>query len=245
MDIETAKDAGNAAFKGGLWLQALMRYSEAIAYEGPTSLKSILHSNRAAVLLILKDHALALEECTLALELDQTNKKALFRRATAKEGLNDKIGAIEDLELLIALDPVDADTVCARLSGLRGIISPPEASSSRDIIPVLEAASRRGARGKRNGAEPPKQTTTVDKGKGRAIDDFTDDLLSNGKQTNGKQPIAAPMHSRSTSASSSLPAAPTDMTDALSLRESHDKLRSAWARDKAKLVAKCVRSSVE
>uniref|UniRef100_A0A671SM26 Peptidyl-prolyl cis-trans isomerase D n=1 Tax=Sinocyclocheilus anshuiensis TaxID=1608454 RepID=A0A671SM26_9TELE len=97
---EDVKNIGNNLFKAQNWQSAIKEYSKALRYLEicsntldddsaqkklePTALSCIL--NTAACKLKLKLWQEAIESCDEALELNQTNTKALFRRAQVWQG---------------------------------------------------------------------------------------------------------------------------------------------------------------
>uniref|UniRef100_A0A3Q3A847 Peptidyl-prolyl cis-trans isomerase D n=1 Tax=Kryptolebias marmoratus TaxID=37003 RepID=A0A3Q3A847_KRYMA len=101
---EDVKNIGNVLFKNQDWKAAVNKYSKALRYlemSGeqleeeeeaqkklePTALSCFL--NTAACKLRMQLWQEALDSCNEALELNQTNTKALFRRAQAWQGLKD------------------------------------------------------------------------------------------------------------------------------------------------------------
>uniref|UniRef100_A0A8C6NHY2 Peptidyl-prolyl cis-trans isomerase D n=1 Tax=Nothobranchius furzeri TaxID=105023 RepID=A0A8C6NHY2_NOTFU len=99
---EDVKNIGNVLFKNQDWKAAVNKYSKALRYletSGeqleeeaqhklePTALSCLL--NTAACKLKMQLWQEALDSCTEALELNQSNAKALFRRAQAWQGLKE------------------------------------------------------------------------------------------------------------------------------------------------------------
>uniref|UniRef100_A0A673LLG5 peptidylprolyl isomerase n=1 Tax=Sinocyclocheilus rhinocerous TaxID=307959 RepID=A0A673LLG5_9TELE len=104
---EDVKNIGNNFFKAQNWQSAIKKYSKALRYLEicgntldddsaqkklePTALSCILntalHSQHSRLKLKLWQEAI--ESCDEALELNQTNTKALFRRAQAWQGLKE------------------------------------------------------------------------------------------------------------------------------------------------------------
>uniref|UniRef100_A0A665V9X7 Peptidyl-prolyl cis-trans isomerase D n=1 Tax=Echeneis naucrates TaxID=173247 RepID=A0A665V9X7_ECHNA len=99
---EDIKNIGNNLFKNQNWKAAVNKYNKAFRYlevSGdqleeeaqkklePTALSCFL--NTAACKLKMQQWQEALDSCSEALELDQTNTKALFRRAQAWQGLKE------------------------------------------------------------------------------------------------------------------------------------------------------------
>lgn len=118
---EDVKNIGNNFFKAQNWQLAIEKYSKALRYLEtcsstlnddsakkklePTALSCIL--NTAACKLKLKLWQEAIECCDEALDLNQTNTKALFRRAQAWQGLKEFNKAMIDLKKAHEIAPDD------------------------------------------------------------------------------------------------------------------------------------------
>ncbi|KAL6634324.1 hypothetical protein ACP70R_026995 [Stipagrostis hirtigluma subsp. patula] len=115
------KDEGNVWFKMGKYARASKRYGKAlnfVEYDSSFSeeekqlskpLKVSCKLNNAACKLKLKDYKEAKELCTEVLELDNTNVKALYRRAQAHTHLVDLDLAEEDIKKALEIDPENRD----------------------------------------------------------------------------------------------------------------------------------------
>ncbi|XP_012938852.1 dnaJ homolog subfamily C member 7 [Aplysia californica] len=76
------KDEGNTAFRGGKFQEAYDLYTEALSIDpNNKSTNSKLFCNRAAVCSKLGKPEEAIQDCTKAIELDETYLKAFMRRA--------------------------------------------------------------------------------------------------------------------------------------------------------------------
>ncbi|KAI9813291.1 MAG: peptidyl-prolyl cis-trans isomerase cpr6 [Pycnora praestabilis] len=126
--VSALKDYGNGAFKSGDLSLGIDKYQKGLRYlnEYPTPLENdppelgkqlnalrfTLHSNSALLQNKLKSYDEALSSSSSALEVSGTTDaekgKAYFRRAVAKEGLNDDEAALKDLEAAANLVPGDA-----------------------------------------------------------------------------------------------------------------------------------------
>lgn len=117
---EDVKNIGNNLFKNQDWNGAVRKYSKALRYlevcgdeleeEAQKKLEPVAFScflNTAACKLKLQLWQEALDSCNEALELNETNTKALFRRAQAWEGLKDYTKAMEDLKKAQEITPDD------------------------------------------------------------------------------------------------------------------------------------------
>lgn len=117
---EDVKNIGNNLFKGQDWNAAVKKYSKALRYlqvSGevveeeqqkklePTALSCFL--NTAACNLKMQLWQDALDSCSEALELNQKNTKALFRRAQAWQGLKEYSQAMADLKKAQEITPED------------------------------------------------------------------------------------------------------------------------------------------
>ncbi|WVZ75369.1 hypothetical protein U9M48_023427 [Paspalum notatum var. saurae] len=115
------KDEGNVWFKAGKFARASKRYEKALSfveYDSSFSeeekqlskpLKISCKLNNAACKLKLKDYKEAKELCTEVLESDNTNVKALYRRAQAHINLVDLDFAEADIKRALEIDPDNRD----------------------------------------------------------------------------------------------------------------------------------------
>merc|ERR1712216_940350 len=69
------------------------------------NLAIVILNNCAMARLKAKDYDYAKFDCTKALEYDDRNIKALFRRSQAKLALDDFQGAVDDLQRALEVDP--------------------------------------------------------------------------------------------------------------------------------------------
>lgn len=83
------------------------KYTEALE-EAPISAplqRAIYFSNRAACHMRLEEYSEAAIDCSAALDLHPTYVKALVRRASAFEAINDYEAALTDLRKVVELEP--------------------------------------------------------------------------------------------------------------------------------------------
>lgn len=98
------RESGNEKFRAGDFQAAKYLYTESLAAE--ETVESL--TNRALVLIKLEKFDEAIIDCTRALFLDRNgNVKAYARRGTAKSGLGDHQGALEDFREAELLEPAN------------------------------------------------------------------------------------------------------------------------------------------
>eukprot|EP01016_Furgasonia_blochmanni_P045039 TRINITY_DN6303_c0_g1_i1.p1 TRINITY_DN6303_c0_g1~~TRINITY_DN6303_c0_g1_i1.p1 ORF type:complete len:280 (-),score=66.58 TRINITY_DN6303_c0_g1_i1:113-952(-) len=120
---EQLKDKGNAFFKQTNFAEANKRYELGIKYlenDGQGGVKEILnslHLNASLMEIKLENYSSAVEHATKALEINDLNAKAWFRRALGNEGKGAYKEAIEDCKRAMNLEPNDA----VMLDGLKRI----------------------------------------------------------------------------------------------------------------------------
>ena len=92
----TMREAANDQFRKGQYRESLIAYDRAASQlEGAEAAKC--HANKAEAYLRLKDYERAAESASKALELDESNVKARYRRGKAALELGDAAAALEDL----------------------------------------------------------------------------------------------------------------------------------------------------
>ncbi|XP_074368697.1 uncharacterized protein LOC141708805 [Apium graveolens] len=108
-DANDAKLQGNNLFRSGQYDDALLKYDLALqlVVEVPSSeeLRSACYLNRATCFLKMGKYEESIKECTKALELNPSYKKALLRRAEAHEKLEHFEEAVSDMKKLIEMEP--------------------------------------------------------------------------------------------------------------------------------------------
>ncbi|VDM43851.1 unnamed protein product [Toxocara canis] len=108
---EDLKDAGNAAVKEGNWEEALTQYTSALQLDPEPELRATIYRNRALVRLKTDDAEGCESDATNALEFNRADAKALFRRALAREKLENCAGGITDAKEALRLQPKDRNIV--------------------------------------------------------------------------------------------------------------------------------------
>ena len=90
------REAANDQFRKGQYREALAAYDRAAdALDGAEAAKC--HANKAEAYLRLKEYQSAAESASKALELDENNVKARYRRGKAALEIGDAAAALEDL----------------------------------------------------------------------------------------------------------------------------------------------------
>jgi tetratricopeptide (TPR) repeat protein len=96
------KSKGNESYKNKDYKSAVEAYGIAISHD-PSN--AALYNNRAAAHIMLMQFKEAIADCDRCFQLDSTNSKAVFRKATAYKALGNIDAAIDTLNVGIALDP--------------------------------------------------------------------------------------------------------------------------------------------
>ncbi|KAK5964585.1 Protein unc-45 B [Trichostrongylus colubriformis] len=106
---ESLKDAGNDAVKRGEYSEANEYYTEALQLtgEGDKALRALLYRNRSLSRLKQEDFEGAESDATIALEYDGADVKAFYRRAFAREHLDNVAAAFKDAKEALRLNPKD------------------------------------------------------------------------------------------------------------------------------------------
>ena len=130
-DVDATRARGNAAFARGAHEDARALYDEALAMldarastredaDGTKDdgARAMVLCNRAACWARAGAHARCAEDCDRAIALDEGYVKAYYRRARAREAMDDLEGALEDFERARTLGEASAARECARLTPL-------------------------------------------------------------------------------------------------------------------------------
>jgi tetratricopeptide (TPR) repeat protein len=100
------KDLGNDSFKRGQFSEAVEFYTKGISNSTNDAAMLInLHNNRSSAYLKTGEYRSCVDDCNRVFELDADNTKALLRRASALELLEDYQSALEDFRRLLAIEP--------------------------------------------------------------------------------------------------------------------------------------------
>jgi len=138
------KEVGNRHFQRQRVEHALVCYAQALhLLPEAHAERAVLHSNRAACLMVLRDFAECERECSLALEIDSGFVRAIARRARARELRGRFTLALEDLRRLLREDSAGDSR------GLRAMETRLLLLTGQDIGPGSP-----GSPGRAPGAEP-------------------------------------------------------------------------------------------
>ncbi|XP_006859243.1 PREDICTED: sperm-associated antigen 1 [Chrysochloris asiatica] len=96
------KEAGNQCVKDKNYTDALSKYNECLKINNK---ECVIYTNRALCYLKLCQFEEAKQDCDVALQLDDGNVKACFRRALAHKGLKNYQKSLNDLNKVLLLDP--------------------------------------------------------------------------------------------------------------------------------------------
>merc|ERR1719412_220848 len=103
--LKTKKDEGNEAFKAGRYEQAFNLYSEALLVDNANKITNAkLYFNRATVAGKLKRWSRSVDDCNLALAIDDTYIKAYLRRGKSLMELERFEEAVRDFEMIHRMD---------------------------------------------------------------------------------------------------------------------------------------------
>ncbi|GBF94265.1 hypothetical protein Rsub_06535 [Raphidocelis subcapitata] len=113
---EAIKAAGNELYGREVYEEAVAKYQEALdtAPEAAPQ-RAVYFANLAAACLKLDQPQLAAEHCSCALRIDAGYVKALMRRCTAFEAMDDPEHAMADAKRVLELDPSSSWAAAAAL----------------------------------------------------------------------------------------------------------------------------------
>jgi len=113
--VDEQRGLGNGHFKEGSYEDALVHYAEAMrlldeasgagVVLGDLSVRSAIASNQALCFLKLERFQDAETAASVSLAADLSNSKASYRRGLARLHLSDAVGALEDLQRALRLEP--------------------------------------------------------------------------------------------------------------------------------------------
>ena len=104
---ERLKLQGNDAFKAAQFDEAISYYTQALqVVSDPKGILAIsCYNNRAACYQQMSNYSAVIEDCSNVLDIEATNQKALLRRGLAYEGLERYRLALQDIRVLLGLNP--------------------------------------------------------------------------------------------------------------------------------------------
>lgn len=114
---EDLKDSGNEFFKMDKFEASIDAYTKALEHQADDKLRLVLYKNRAMARLKVEDFEGAESDCDKALEINQSDPKAYYRRALAREKLGKLGTAFTDAKEALRLLPGDRPLIelCNRL----------------------------------------------------------------------------------------------------------------------------------
>lgn len=114
-EAEEIKEKGNQQFRDGEFRESAVNYTLALR-TCPLSFpieRSKLYSNRAASKMKLGLSKSAIEDCSLAIELNPTFVRALWRRAQLYESTDKLDESLEDCKKILEIDPSHKEALIA------------------------------------------------------------------------------------------------------------------------------------
>lgn len=128
LQAEQLKDRANQKFKEGQYEEAMKGYTRALGKMGDepprTETGVMIHTacllNRAACALKLQQPESSAEDCSVVLEIDPTNAKALYRRGLAFAAMQMNDAAVADLTVALKLKP-DDNAIRKQIAKLKGM----------------------------------------------------------------------------------------------------------------------------
>jgi len=126
----SVKNKGNQSVKDCNYKDAIECYTRCIQFY-PDEVVS--YTNRALCYLKVKDFHQVINDCSKALQLDASNIKAFYRRATALKNLSRLVEAEDDLVSLINIDPCNK-TAASELKVLRNLIASSKSSKMKKVV---------------------------------------------------------------------------------------------------------------
>ncbi|XP_020579570.1 uncharacterized protein LOC110024116 isoform X3 [Phalaenopsis equestris] len=141
------KTAGNEAFQAGKHLEAVELYTAALTLNTESRpFTAICFCNRAAAYQALGQITDAIADCSLAIALDSTYKRAISRRATLHEMIRDYGQAVTDLQKLTSLLEVHSDDKNSASGSLgRSSSNFEDLNQARMRLSRVEDEARKGA----------------------------------------------------------------------------------------------------
>jgi tetratricopeptide (TPR) repeat protein len=134
-------NAGNAAARDGDYATAAAMYRQAVSLD-PTLVPA--HAALAAVLLLEKDFAGAVETAAVGLELEPTNERLLSLRHEAYRAMGDEANAAKALEALVAASPERAAEDLLKRAG--ELFEAGRIGEAREVLEQLLQADQKNAK---------------------------------------------------------------------------------------------------
>eukprot|EP01125_Pyxidicula_operculata_P014951 TRINITY_DN5042_c0_g1_i1.p1 TRINITY_DN5042_c0_g1~~TRINITY_DN5042_c0_g1_i1.p1 ORF type:complete len:230 (+),score=62.74 TRINITY_DN5042_c0_g1_i1:15-704(+) len=143
-ESEVLKEEGNEFYKQGLITQAIDKYSKAIEVAPKKHVKtSVYYGNRAAAHLAQEKYEEVVADCDIALSLDPTYTKVLFRRAQANHRLEEYRKAYDDYKKIQELQPDSNSIVTKALVDLPPLIKKKEEEEKEKMMGELKGLANK------------------------------------------------------------------------------------------------------
>jgi len=101
---QIAKEEGNVMFRESKYEIAIAKYTRAIELATTEEEKSVYYSNRATCQAQLQNHEAVVEDCTSSINI-KPSVKALIRRGLAYESLEKYKAGLDDMRMVLEMDP--------------------------------------------------------------------------------------------------------------------------------------------
>lgn len=134
------KIRGNDCVKAGQFQKAIHYYTEAIRLN---KFEAIYFSNRALCNLKLKRFLECIEDCTIAIGLDERCAKAYYRRMQAREELNENLeAALSDCRKVLTIEPKDS-AAHKSLTRLEALLNERRAAAAKATVEIQKVLRER------------------------------------------------------------------------------------------------------
>jgi len=101
---QIAKEEGNVMFRESKYETAIAKYTKAVELATSEEEKAVYYSNRATCQAQLQNHQAVVDDCTSSINI-KPSVKALIRRGLAYESLEKYKLGLEDMRMVLEMDP--------------------------------------------------------------------------------------------------------------------------------------------